>query len=133
MYWTSSRRNSAPTSFAWAPCRSSRRASADGCSRSSDSSHDTRFTPAQHAHDLQPVVEDNDVRVPPRLEHAEIRPAENPCRHRGGRADSLLERDAERVQVANGVDHRQHRAREHTVLTEWHPVGDLGLDVSELV
>jgi len=47
--------------------------------------------------------------------------------------DRILERDPERMQVAHGVDHRQHRAGEHAVLAHDDAARALDLDVAELI
>ena len=45
------------------------------------------------------------------LEEADVAACEEPRGHLGRRADRLLERNTERMQVPDGVDHRQHGAR----------------------
>src|SRR5256885_1434194 len=105
-YLTSSRASSAATARAASLCRSSKVASACGCWLSSASSHDSGHTSADDAGDVEPVVENDDVRASARLEHAEIGTAEDAGRHFRRRGDGLLEGDAERVQVAYRVEHR---------------------------
>ena len=91
--------------------RSSRRASACGCSRSSVSSHDIAASRAEDGLNLEPVVEHDDVGGRAGLEEADVAAGEEARRHLGRRTDRLLERDAERVQVPHRVDHRQHACR----------------------
>jgi hypothetical protein len=85
------------------------------------------------ADDLEPVVEDDEIRAPAGLDYAEIGPAQDACRNRRRRSDRLFEWNPERVQVPHRVDHRQDGSGEHTVLAERDAVGHLDLDVAELV
>src|SRR5690348_6099484 len=84
--------------------RSSRRASAAGCSRSSVSSHDIVPPRAEDGLDLEPVVEDHDVGRRAGLEEADVAAGEEARRYLGRRAHRLLEGHPERVQVPHGVD-----------------------------
>src|SRR5579864_6332155 len=56
--------------------------------------------------DLDSVVEDDDVGGGARLEHTDVRAAEETGRHGRGGADRLLERNAETMKVTDGLDHR---------------------------
>src|SRR5436305_8401504 len=69
-YWTSSRAKTLAISGAFSAWRSISRASAPGCSSSSDSSHDTSFASIHHAHDVEPAVEHEDVGSGTRVEEA---------------------------------------------------------------
>ena len=116
----SGRRRARRASRPRAPRRPAARAAARAppAARAAQSQATTRAsTPAQRTRlDLEPVVEDDDVCGGARLEHAEVGAADDPRGHGRRGADRVLERDAERVQVAHGVDHRQHRAGEDAVL-----------------
>src|SRR5205085_1008456 len=89
---------------------SRRRASASGCARSSVSSHDIASSRAENGLDLEPIVEDNDVGGGTRLEDADVGAPDQARGNLSRRADRLLERDTEGVEIADGVDHRQDRA-----------------------
>src|SRR6476660_7574323 len=113
--------------------RSSRRASACGCSRSSVSSHDIAPPRAEDSLDLEPIVEHDDVRERPGLEKPDVASGEEARRHLGRRAHRLLEGDAERMEIPNGLDHREHRAGERAVLSlRRSAILDRHLDVAEL-
>src|SRR5262245_52407504 len=102
-----------------ASCSSSAR-SAAGCSRISarnccpgppvaiSSASDTRLSADENALDAKTVVEDDDVRGDAARDTAGRVGAEDPGGDGGCRVERLLERDAERVEVAHRLDHRQH-------------------------
>src|ERR1700730_12192463 len=132
-YCTSSRPKISAISRARADCLSISRARAAGCSCSSASSHDTRLAPTEDADDLEPVVQDDDVGEAAGLEDAEIGPAENASRHGGRCAHRVLERNAECMQVANRLDHRQHGPGPYPISTNRHAVRDVDLHVAKLI
>ena len=53
--------------------------------------------------------------------------------HGRGRVERICERDAEAVEVANRLDHRQRAAGEHAVRAPGHSVSDLHLQPTEAV
>src|SRR5215213_1564318 len=81
-------------------------ASTAGCSAISSLTSDTLAPYHQHAENLQTVVEHHEVRA-----RADVQAGEA-GRPRGRGGECLLERHAERVQVAHGVEHGQRRAGE---------------------
>src|SRR3954447_8460971 len=96
--------------------RSSRRASACGCSASSVSSRDIAPSRTEDGLDLEAVVEQDDVRERAGLEEADVAAGEEARRHLGRRAHRVLEGDAERMEIPDGIDHREDRAGERPVL-----------------
>src|SRR5438067_4172017 len=116
-----------------AVCRSSRHWSAAGCSRSSVSSHDIAPPRAEDGPNLEPIVEDDDVRERAGLEEADVAAREEPGGHLGRRAHGLLEGNAESVKVLHRLDHREHGAGKCPVLAHRRgAVFDRNLDVAEL-
>ena len=93
-------------------CLSISRASAAGCSCSSASSHDTRFTRTDDA-EISSRSSSTTTSAARRARGRRDRPAEDARGHGRRGADRVLERDAERVQVPHRLDHGQHGAGEH--------------------
>src|SRR6476469_5153522 len=106
---------------------SSRRSNARGCSRISPrksspgtcsgagSGDDTRLASHEHRLDFEVVVQHDDVRATADADPADVGPAEDLRGHGRRRCERELERRTERVEVADGVDHRQDAAREDAV------------------
>jgi hypothetical protein len=77
---------------------------------------DTRASLHQHPLDLQPVVEDDDVRRSADRQATEVVAPDDPRRHRAGRGQGVLELDAELVEVADRLHHGQRASGQRAVV-----------------
>src|SRR5918994_1447022 len=123
----------------------SRRRSAAGCSRISSSSaapggssargsgSDKVFAPNEHAVDLEVVVEHDDVGAHAALDPSDLELADDPGRDRRRRGERVRERHAERVQIPDRLQHRQHASREHVLRAARAAASNLDLDVAQAV
>ena len=94
---------------------------------------DTGLASDEHALDLEFLAEDDEVGGGADLDPAGVG-ADHARGDGGGRVERVLERDAERVQVAHRLDHRQDAAREHAVVRRADDsVAHLDRDVAEPV
>src|SRR5262249_30165976 len=130
-----------PATRANSASRSRRRSRASGCSRISSrnrapgslvaatcSADDTRAPFDEHSLDLEVVAEDDEIGWKPDAEPAGRREPQNACRHIRGCTDCILERHAERMEVADGVDHRERAPGERTGRTASDAVADLDVE-----
>src|SRR6478735_10390277 len=124
---------------------SSRRSNARGCSRISPrksspgtcsgagSGDDTRLASDEHGLDFEVVVEHDDVRAAADGDAADVAPAEDLRGHSRRCGEREVERGAERMKVADRVDHGQDAAREDAVGPAHGAVADAELDAAETV
>src|SRR5581483_769200 len=96
------------------------------------SAGDTDHAGDEDTLDLHLFAEDDEVGGGVDLDAAGVRP-DHTGGHRGGGVERRLQGDAEAVQVANGVDHRQDAAGEDAVVAPDDAVADLDGDVAEPV
>ena len=91
---------------------------------------DTRSASDEHALDLEVVVEDDDVGGQPDVEAPGLAAPSTRAGHRGRRIERLRERRAERVQVADRLDHRERRCPASIAVRPAH--GAVGTSTSTL-
>src|SRR5436190_8522780 len=92
---------------------------------------DMHLAAHEHAGDVEVVVEHDDVGGEADAEPADLVVAERPAGHGRSGRDRVLERDAERVEVAERVDHRQDATREHAFGTADGAVVHLDVEAAE--
>ena len=98
------------------------------------SGSDTGLTADEHPLDLEVVVEDDHVGRAARVQPAGVGGADDARRARRVAASSASrERDAERVEVPDRLDHRQRAAGEDAVRAARDAVADLDVDAAEAV
>src|SRR6476620_2489390 len=126
---------------------SSSRSSAAGCSRissrnwapgsragaSASSADDTCASFHEHALDLEVVSEHDEVGREPDSDATGRRKTEHASRHLGRGTDRVLEWNAQRVEVPDGVDHRQRAPRKRPARAAREPVADLDVEVAQTV
>src|SRR5919108_4527945 len=128
--------------------RSASRRSASGCSRISArkrsptlascvsaraSEGDTADALDEDALDLELVRQDDEVSGRAHGEPAHGWQSKHARRHLGRRLDRFLERGAERMEVANRLDHRQRAARKRSPGAACDSVHDLDLETAQAV
>src|SRR5436190_4076755 len=86
------------------------------------------FAVREHADNLEPVVEHDDVGRGAGLDRSQVRPASDPCRHLAGRPQCSCERRPERYEVPDGLDHRDRATGENAVRSARDAVLDLEVD-----
>src|SRR5207244_657987 len=102
-------------------------------SRSRASSDDTRLASHEHALDLEAVAQDDKIGGEVDVEPPNRRETEHGGRDRRRGSDSVGEPDSEGMQVSDGVDHRQHAARQDAVRPAHGAVAHDHLEAAEAV
>src|SRR5689334_19315112 len=93
-----------------------------GCSAISALASDTFASVHQYAPDLQPVVENDQVGARARYQASQIGPTDHARGCLGGGAQRRVERNAEAVQIADRVEHRQRGSGEAAIGSPDHAV-----------